>query len=198
MSGAMGSPGQALMSGGLSPLLMSALQQHGGGGGMFGGMFGGGSPMTGGAQMPGQPRPAINPFPPMMSSGTRTPGQYQASPGAQSQIQSLLSGNAGPGAGGRGAGANPLNTTFGKYTGALTPGIQAAMKAGGSGVPGGGGGFGLPETGLLGLSLLPSIFGAGNNSQIQDIAGALYQGKPLTDANWANAGFGPGGIALGG
>jgi hypothetical protein len=126
-------------------------------------------------------------------------GQYQASPAAQSQIQSLLSGTAGgfPGAGG---GLGGGMTSFGKYNGALNPGIQAAMGAGGSGVPGGGnpqyGGIGALLGGPAGM-VLGNMFEK-NNSPIQDIAGALYQGLPVSDASWQMAGFGPGGIALGG
>jgi hypothetical protein len=109
------------------------------------------------------------------------------------------------------AAAAPTSGVWGKWSGAYTPGIQAAIASGGSGQPGmpnknsginkallfGGdpigsslGGIGL--SGFLGnaLGLEP------NNSQLQDIGGALFQGGPVTDANWANAGYGPGGAAL--
>ena len=109
-----------------------------------------------------------------------------------------------------GAPVAPTTTVWGKYSGALTPGIQAAMAAGGSGQPGAPNSqsfgqaaknslldpttpFGLGGS-LLGLN---GLFGKGpNNSQLQDIGGALYQGLPISDADWANAGYGPGGATL--
>jgi hypothetical protein len=93
-------------------------------------------------------------------------------------------------------GSAPLPTqgTFGKWTGAYTPGILAATQAGGTGVPGGSdnySGIGGALGGLFGGNLFKQ-----NNSQLQDIGGALYQGLPITDADWANAGYGPGGATL--
>lgn len=91
-----------------------------------------------------------------------------------------------------GAPAAPTTGTFGKWTGTYTPGILAASQAGGSGVPGGDNGINWLNTALFG-----GLIGSNkNNSQLQDIAGALYQGLPVTDQNWANAGYGPGGATL--
>jgi hypothetical protein len=190
MSGGGGMPAQG---GGGSPQsqilarLLSGMGQQGGGQPPMGGMFSG-------------PNVQMQPMGQVAPQGQ---GQYQASPAAASQIQSLLSGTAG-GFGGAGGGLGGGMTTFGKYSGALTPGIQAAMGAGGSGVPGGGDNFSMGggiAGGLLGGPIgalaLGNLFKP-NNSQIQDIAGALYQGLPITNADWQNAGFGPGGIPLGG
>lgn len=106
--------------------------------------------------------------------------------------------------------AAPATVSWGKYSGPSTPGIAAAMGAGGSGQPGqpNSQSFGQaaknslldPTTpfGPLGSMLgLNGLFGKGpNNSQLQDIGGALYQGLPISDADWARAGYTPGGAAL--
>lgn len=96
--------------------------------------------------------------------------------------------------------AAPTPTTWGKYSGALTPGIQAAMGAGGSGQPGQPNADRPILEGLGKMALLGPI-GLGintkpNNSPLQDIGGALYQGLPISDASWAAAGYGPGGATL--
>lgn len=78
--------------------------------------------------------------------------------------------------------------------GGQTPGMIAAQAAGphsknpltsgiGGAITGLGGGLGI---------------GRKNASPIQDIAGALALGRTITDAQWAQAGFGPGGSAQGG
>ncbi len=92
-----------------------------------------------------------------------------------------------------------------------TPGMLAAQQAG-AGHSGGGGFSGLgalggaaagaamgsvvPGIGTLvgGLAggLMPNLFKQ-NRPYIQDIAAALQQGKTITDAQWAQAGYGPGG-----
>jgi hypothetical protein len=70
-------------------------------------------------------------------------------------------------------GANPSNTGgSGSSAGGVTPGVLAAQGAG-------------PRTGS-------------GNSAIQDIGQAMSAGTPITDAQWAQAGFGPGGAQLGG
>ncbi len=75
-----------------------------------------------------------------------------------------------------------------------TPGMQAALAYN----PQSEGGGILPDTGLLGMSLLPSIFGTDNRSPLGDIWGALQAGQPVSDESWASAGYGPGGAALNG
>jgi len=89
--------------------------------------------------------------------------------------------------------AAPQTTVWGKYSGALTPGIQAAMGAGGSGQPG------VPnQQGTLAKLIDPLSFAnfKPNNSALQDVGGALFQGLPISDASWAAAGYGPGGATL--
>lgn len=67
----------------------------------------------------------------------------------------------------------------------LTPGMLAAQQANGTR-----GGAGRSITGMA----LGGILGAKkNNSPIQDISQAIALGRPITDAQWAQAGFGPGG-----
>lgn len=93
--------------------------------------------------------------------------------------------------------AQPETYTWGKYSGPKTPGVMAAAAAGGSGQPG------IPNQPSLGQKILgfdplginPINFKP-NNSQLQDIGGALFQGLPITDADWMRAGFGPGGATL--
>lgn len=69
--------------------------------------------------------------------------------------------------------------------GGLTPGMLAAQQA--TGTHGGAGAS-------LGAMALGGILGAKkNNSPIQDISQAIALGRPITDAQWAQAGFGPGG-----
>ena len=91
--------------------------------------------------------------------------------------------------------------------GLITPGMQAAMgvnpsSGGGSsgmGALGGaalgaiGGPLGALAGGLLGNSLFKK-----NRPYIQDIAAAMQNGTPITDSQWAQAGYGPGGAALNG
>lgn len=94
----------------------------------------------------------------------------------------------------------PETFTWGKYTGAKTPGVLAASGAGGSGQPGAPNPDhpimeGLGKAALLGpLGMFWNT--KPNNSALQDIGGALYQGLPISDASWAAAGFGPGGATL--
>lgn len=64
---------------------------------------------------------------------------------------------------------------------ALSPGMMAAQNAGGN-----------PGSPLGALPVVGGLFRK-NASPIQDIAGAIRQGKTITDAQWAQAGFGPGG-----
>jgi len=113
-------------------------------------------------------------------------------------------------------GTAPAETySWGRYSGAKTPGVLAASGAGGSGQPGTpnapkGGGFlggaggalgGFALGGPIGMAaggLLGGLLGNNkpNNSPLQDIGGALYQGLPISDADWLRAGFGPGGATL--
>jgi len=89
--------------------------------------------------------------------------------------------------------AAPTTAIWGKYSGAVTPGIQAAMGAGGSGQPG------VPnQQGTLAKLIDPLSFAnfKPNNSALQDVGGALFQGLPISDASWAAAGYGPNGATL--
>lgn len=76
--------------------------------------------------------------------------------------------------------------------GSLTPGMMAAQQA--TGTRGGGGNAGI--NGLGAIDPLNLFGGRKNNSPIQDISQALALGRTITDAQWAQAGFGPGGAAL--
>ena len=101
----------------------------------------------------------------------------QAGLGGIQGVQELL--GIGPAAG---SAANPNQTGAGP-----SPGMLAAQAAG------------THSHGLGSANLVWGIhdpFGKGA-SPIQDIAGALQAGKPVTDAQWASAGFGPGGSSLG-
>ncbi len=189
MAGGGGSPAQGGGFGGnmagfgfglLPGLLMSKMfsgqgQPAHGGGSPMGGMFGGPQMQM---QPHGQVQPQSNPN-----------AQYHASPAAGAQIQSLLSGTAGSPFAGAGMGGAT----------ALTPGMQLAQSM----IPQtkeGGGQSG--DMGLFGLGIAPGLlgnaFGVNNRSPIGDIAGALALGRPITDAQWASAGYGPGGSPLGG
>lgn len=85
----------------------------------------------------------------------------------------------------------------GTGAGAMTPGMQAAM-AYNSRSEQGGGGSALMDVALgpLGGNFTEQLFGMNNRSAIGDIWGALQEGRPISDASWASAGFGPGGTAL--
>lgn len=68
----------------------------------------------------------------------------------------------------------------------LTPGMLAAQNAS-------------PNRKTAIGSVLGSITGGlsrNNASPIQDIAGALALGRPISDKSWLKAGFGPGGTSL--
>jgi len=106
-------------------------------------------------------------------------------------------------------GMAPAETySWGRYSGAKTPGVLAATGAGGSGQPGVptkdnnimqtlGDPLGKSMGGIGLYSFLGNALGLEkNNSQLQDIGGALYQGLPISDADWMRAGFGPGGAPL--
>lgn len=54
-----------------------------------------------------------------------------------------------------------------------------------------------PTPGMLAAQNAPPRSGGGN-SAIQDISQALKLGRPISDASWAQAGYGPGGSARGG
>jgi hypothetical protein len=45
-------------------------------------------------------------------------------------------------------------------------------------------------------NFIGDVFGVDNASPLQDIAAGLYLQKPISNASWAEAGFGPGGSAL--
>lgn len=69
----------------------------------------------------------------------------------------------------------------------LTPGMMAAQAA--AGTRGGGGTD-------IGSGLMTGFIGSRkNNSPIQDISQALGAGRTITDAQWDQAGYGPGGAA---
>ncbi len=92
------------------------------------------------------------------------------------------------------AGGSPGGTTAPGAGGAgydPYPGITAAQ---GAGSPSGGITAGALLTGGLGSHL----FGENNSTALQDIARAQAQGLPISDASWAQAGYGPGGSALNG
>lgn len=74
-----------------------------------------------------------------------------------------------------------------------TPGMLAARAA--TGTRGGGGNAGISIGGIDPLNLFS---GRKNNSPIQDISQAIALGRTITDAQWAQAGYGPGGSAPGG
>lgn len=89
-------------------------------------------------------------------------------------------------------------------TSALTPGMQAANAW----KPGGG-----TSQSVLGQAANPAgtffssapvsnffsnVLGTNNRAPIGDIWGALQAGNPVSDASWAQAGYGPGGAALNG
>lgn len=76
------------------------------------------------------------------------------------------------------------STTMGQ-----TPGMAAANAATGTR---GGDGANLGQQIATGF-----LTGGANNSAIQDISQAMAAGTPITDAQWAQAGYGPGGAALG-
>lgn len=100
----------------------------------------------------------------------------QAGYGALGQINALL------GLGGVSASTVGSGPTSG---GGMSPGMLAAQQAGGTR---GGGGTD------YGSALMTGFLGARkNNSPIQDISQALAAGRTITDAQWAQAGFGPGG-----
>lgn len=92
---------------------------------------------------------------------------------------------------GVGGGAAPAGAAPAAAPGGLTPGMAAAKAA--TGTRGGGGTS-------LGLNSLAGglLAGKKNNSAIQDISQAIALGRPITDAQWAQAGYGPGGAAQGG
>jgi len=73
---------------------------------------------------------------------------------------------------------------------------SAAGAAAGSFIPGVGTAVG-SLIGKVGGNFLGNVFGANNASPIQDIAAALSRGIPVSDKSWAEAGYGPGGAALG-
>lgn len=95
-----------------------------------------------------------------------------------------------PGAPGSANGAPGQSGTSGQ-----TPGMLAAQIAGPHSQNGlfGGNGYAAPLD-LVGGAL----FGKKNATPIQDIAAALKLGRTITDAQWAQAGYGPGGSAPGG
>jgi len=89
--------------------------------------------------------------------------------------------------------AAPETFSWGKYTGPKTPGVLAATSSGGSGQPG------TPNKQGPILGAIDALSFANfkpNNSLAQDIGGGLYQGVPITDAMWAQYGYGPGGATL--
>lgn len=98
--------------------------------------------------------------------------------GALNQINALM------GLGGSGSGAyyGPSGGQGGQPSGP-SPGVLAAQAAG-------------PHSGNVGTQLMFGGLNRKNASPIQDIAGALAQGRTITDAQWAQAGFGPGGSSL--
>ncbi len=104
----------------------------------------------------------------------------QAGVGALGQINDLM--GLGGGYSGGNAFAQPQQS----------PGMMAAQGI----RPDNGGGItaGAVLTGGMGSQL----FGENNSSALQDIARAISQGLPVYDSDWAKAGFGPGGAALGG
>lgn len=79
----------------------------------------------------------------------------------------------------------------GAATGGQAPGVAAAM---GTQLQNRGGAS--PGALLGGLAL--GGLGKTNNSPLQDIRQALQLGRPVSDASWAQAGFGPSGAAPGG
>jgi len=91
-------------------------------------------------------------------------------------------------------GTAPAETySWGRYSGAKTPGVMAATMAGGSGQPG------TPNKQGPIIGAIDALSFANfkpNNSLAQDIGGALYQGLPISDAKWAEFGYGPGGAPL--
>lgn len=95
----------------------------------------------------------------------------------------------GVGGGAAPAGAAPAAAA----PGGLTPGMAAAKAA--TGTRGGGGSGGIKPLSIDPLNLFG---GRKNNSPIQDISQAVALGRPITDAQWAQAGYGPGGAAPGG
>lgn len=88
---------------------------------------------------------------------------------------------------GVGGGATTAGATPAAAPGGLTPGMAAAKAA--TGTRGGGGTS-------LGLNSLAGglLAGKKNNSAIQDISQAIGLGRTITDAQWAQAGYGPGGV----
>jgi hypothetical protein len=88
-----------------------------------------------------------------------------------------------------------------------TPGMQAAMGYSGGGSSGSTLGdvnsFARNPAGILNKNspvntFFKSVFGEDNRSAIGDIQAALQAGQTVSDASWAEAGYGPGGAALGG
>lgn len=81
-------------------------------------------------------------------------------------------------------------------TGSMTPGMQAVAAYNPQSEHSSGGLADLAMGWGGGGNMLESFLGANNRSAIGDIWGALQEGKPISDASWAEAGFGPGGAAL--
>lgn len=107
--------------------------------------------------------------------------------GALGQLSAAL-GIAPPAGSGNAGGGNILANASGMPTGTgnLTPGMIAAQASGPHS------GNGTVDNLLLGGGVAGGLFRK-NATPIQDIAGALKLGRTITDAQWAQAGYGPGG-----
>lgn len=100
----------------------------------------------------------------------------------------------------------PAATPASPAAGGQTPGMVAAL---GTALKSGRDLGGMAKTAFLnpagvGANILgikdpiSSALGLNNNSALQDIKQALQLGRPISDASWAQAGYGPGGAALNG
>lgn len=78
----------------------------------------------------------------------------------------------------------------------ISPGMLAAQQIIGSGSFRNKGNVN-PLSPFAGIQVAGNVFGANNASAIQDIAAAISRGETITDAQWAQAGYGPGGTQLG-
>ncbi len=110
------------------------------------------------------------------ASSTMTPGMLAAS-----QVTSYRNGNTG----------KDIGQAYGQIGGQIL-GTAVGGPVGGA-IGGAVGGF---THGIAG-NFLGNVFGADNASPMQDIAAAIGRGETITDAQWRQAGYGPGGAALG-
>lgn len=119
------------------------------------------------------------------SSDSASQGQQQAAQQSQQGFNYLTQ--------------STLGTSYLPAGGSATNAISSLL-----GIGGGGGGAAAPGAGGLSPGAAAAQSTAlghapgGNNTALQDIRQALALGRPISDASWAQAGFGPGGSAPGG